>query len=87
MAPDEMNSLLDEIGWKRADLARRLNIPVNDSEEWDKQGPPPWVGECLNGLADLQRQYLNRYARHGWNGYHVRRTLNPKAPPGNKARG
>lgn len=55
-----MESLLVEIGWKRADLARRLKVSKNVPTNWGKQGPPDWVAEYLQMLADIHRLY-SRY--------------------------
>jgi hypothetical protein len=57
MTSDEMRRALVELGWKQADLCRRIEMNKNTVSAWATNGPPAWVGEYLGAMLGIQRLY------------------------------
>lgn len=52
---------LEALGWKQADLCRRVAVNKSTASRWGQDGPPAWVGEYLGvmlGLDALHRQFI-----------------------------
>lgn len=61
MTGEEMRAALAELGWKQADLCRRIDKDKNTVSKWAAHSPPAWVAEYLGamvGLDRLHRQYV-----------------------------
>jgi len=61
MTGDDLRQLLKDLGWKQADLCRRLGMAKNTVSGWANNGAPAWVGEYLSamvGIARLHRQFI-----------------------------
>jgi len=61
MTAEELRQALSQLGWKQADLCRRIGMGKNTVSSWAASGPPPWVGEYLGALLAIDvvhRQYV-----------------------------
>jgi len=61
MNATEYLQALSSLGWKQADLCRRVEVSKNTACRWGQDGPPAWVGEYLGvmiGLDALHRQFV-----------------------------
>lgn len=64
MTGDEMRNVLQELGWKQADLCRRLDKNKNTVSKWATEGPPNWAAEYLQ-MAQALDQVHRRFIRPG----------------------
>lgn len=55
MTADEFTGVLVELGWKQADLCRRVAVTKSTASRWGQEGPPRWVGEYLRVMLELDR--------------------------------
>ena len=51
----EMREALAELGWKQADLCRRLDKDKNTVSQWAANDPPAWVAEYLGLTLEVDR--------------------------------
>jgi len=61
MTADEYREALTALGWKQADLCRRVEVSKNTASRWGQDGPPVWVSEYLGvmlALDALHRKYV-----------------------------
>ena len=61
MTAAEYLEALAALGWKQADLCRRVEVSKNTASRWGQDGPPAWVGEYLGvmlALNALHKQYI-----------------------------
>ncbi len=71
MTGDEFKQGLKAIGWKQADMCRKLSLNKSTVSTWATEGPPAWAAEYLRTLAlldELHRELvvappLDRLAR------------------------
>ena len=59
-----MREVLHELGWKQADLCRRLDKNKNTVSKWATEGPPNWAAEYLQ-MANALDQVHRRFIRPG----------------------
>jgi transcriptional regulator with XRE-family HTH domain len=71
MTGDEFREALAALGWKQADLARKVELHPNTVSGWASAGAPAWAAEYLRVMLELDR--LHRAF--------VRPPERPKAPP------
>lgn len=64
MTGDEMREVLHGLGWKQADLCRRLDKNKNTVSKWATEGPPNWAAEYLQ-MAQALDQVHRRFIRPG----------------------
>lgn len=57
MTGEEMRAALTELGWKQADLCRRIDMNKNTVSTWATTGAPAWVGEYLGAMVAIARLY------------------------------
>jgi transcriptional regulator with XRE-family HTH domain len=57
MTGEEMRAALTELGWKQADLCRRIDMNKNTVSTWATAGAPAWVGEYLGAMVAIARLY------------------------------
>ena len=55
MTSEELRQALIELGWKQADLCRRIGMGKNTVSTWAANGAPEWVGEYLGALLAIER--------------------------------
>lgn len=55
MTGEEMRAALVELGWKQADLCRRIDKDKNTVSKWAAHDPPAWVAEYLGAMLALDR--------------------------------
>ena len=55
MTPAEYESALKELGWKQADLGKRLGVSKNMPSVWGKKGPPKYVVAYLKTHLAVDR--------------------------------
>jgi transcriptional regulator with XRE-family HTH domain len=55
MTSEELRQALIELGWKQADLCRRIGMGKNTVSTWAANGAPAWVGEYLRALLAINR--------------------------------
>ena len=55
MTGEEMRAALAELGWKQADLCRRIDKDKNTVSKWAAHDPPAWVAEYLGAMLALDR--------------------------------
>ena len=55
MTADEFSGALINLGWKQADLCRRVAVTKSTASRWGQDGPPAWVGEYLGVMLELDR--------------------------------
>lgn len=55
MTGDEMKTALAELGWKQADLCRRIDKDKNTVSKWAANDPPTWVSEYLRAMLAIDR--------------------------------
>ena len=55
MTGEEMRAALVELGWKQADLCRRIDKDKNTVSKWAAHDPPAWVAESLGAMLALDR--------------------------------
>lgn len=55
MTGDEMRAALAELGWKQADLCRRIDMGKNTVSAWAAGEPPAWVGKYLGAMLAIDR--------------------------------
>ena len=67
MTADEYRNALLALGWKQADLCRRIEVNKNTASRWGQDGPPAWVSEYLGALLAidaLHRQFVRPGGRN-----------------------
>ena len=55
MTGDELRAALVELGWKQADLCRKVGMGKNTVSGWAARGAPDWVAEYLGTLLAIER--------------------------------
>ena len=55
MTGEEMRAALVELGWKQADLCRRIDKDKNTVSKWATHDPPAWVAEYLGAMLAIDR--------------------------------
>jgi transcriptional regulator with XRE-family HTH domain len=55
MTGEEMKAALAELGWKQADLCRRISKDKNTVSKWATLGPPAWISEYLRAMLAIDR--------------------------------
>jgi transcriptional regulator with XRE-family HTH domain len=55
MTSEELRQALIELGWKQADLCRRIGMGKNTVSTWAAKGAPEWLGEYLRALLAIER--------------------------------
>ncbi len=50
-----MRAALAELGWKQADLCRRIDKDKNTVSKWATNDPPRWVSEYLGAMLAIDR--------------------------------
>lgn len=55
MTGEALRQALAELGWKQADLCRRIGMGKNTVSTWAANGAPAWVGEYLRALLAIER--------------------------------
>lgn len=55
MTGEEMRGALVELGWKQADLCRRIEMNKNTVSAWANSAPPAWVSEYLGAMLAIDR--------------------------------
>ena len=55
MTGEEFKAALADLGWKQADLCRKLDITKNTASAWATKAPPGWAAEYLRVMLDLDR--------------------------------
>lgn len=55
MTGEDMRGALVELGWKQADLCRRIEMNKNTVSAWANSAPPAWVGEYLGAMLAIDR--------------------------------
>ena len=53
MTGDEFKQGLKAIGWKQADMCRKLSLNKSTVSAWATEGPPAWAAEYLRTLTRL----------------------------------
>lgn len=53
MTGDEFKQGLKAIGWKQADMCRKLSLNKSTVSTWATEGPPAWAAEYLRTLTRL----------------------------------
>lgn len=54
MTGEEMKQALAALGWKQADLARKMGVHRNTVSGWAADGAPLWVSEYLGALLGIK---------------------------------
>jgi len=54
MTGEEMKQALAALGWKQADLARKMGAHRNTVSGWAADGAPLWVSEYLGALLGIK---------------------------------
>lgn len=57
MTGDEFKQGLKAIGWKQADMCRKLSLNKSTVSTWATEGPPAWAAEYLRTLIRLHRMH------------------------------
>ncbi|MDL2285101.1 helix-turn-helix transcriptional regulator [Oxalobacter sp. OttesenSCG-928-P03] len=55
MTPEEFKEALRELGWKQADIGRKMDLHRNTVSAWAASGPPGWAVEYLNAMLAIKR--------------------------------
>lgn len=55
MTGDEFKQGLKAIGWKQADMCRKLSLNKSTVSGWATEGPPAWAAEYLHTLVRLDQ--------------------------------
>lgn len=55
MTGEEFRAALVELGWKQADLCRRIDKDKNTVSKWAGNEPPSWVSEYLGAMLAIDR--------------------------------
>lgn len=79
MTSEELRQALIELGWKQADLCRRIGMGKNTVSAWAANGAPAWVGEYLRALLAIDRLHREFVVP-------VRPAEAPPPPPAEKQR-
>lgn len=51
---EEFKAALKALGWRQADLYRRLELNKNTTSGWATHGAPTWVAEYLRALLGIK---------------------------------
>ena len=62
MTAEEYREALVTLGWRQADLCRRVEVSKNTASRWAQEGPPRWVSEYLGVMVALDTLHA-RYVR------------------------
>lgn len=54
MTGEEFKRALSALGWKQADLARKMGVHRNTVSGWAADGAPLWVAEYLGALLGIK---------------------------------
>ena len=54
MTGEELRAALRIIGWRKADLARRIGMHRNTIYTWLAEGPPLWAAEYVRAMMAIK---------------------------------
>ncbi|WAW09748.1 hypothetical protein NB640_11045 [Oxalobacter vibrioformis] len=54
MTGAEFKAALRELGWKQADICRKMELHRNTVSAWAASGPPTWAREYLQAMLAIK---------------------------------
>lgn len=57
MTGEEFKAALKALGWKQADIARKMELHKNTVNAWASSGPPQWAAEYVQAMLAISRLY------------------------------
>ena len=55
MTGEEFKAALRQLGWKQADIARKMDMHRNTVNIWAASGPPTWAAEYVQAMLAIKQ--------------------------------